>query len=51
MVEPIEIFTNLSECDFRDVGTMKKDKKKCEECKISEKQYFMAESRYLHSLH
>jgi len=51
-IEPIEIFTNLSECDIRDSNppdrqvqssfdrTKAQKPQQCQNCKIYEKQYF-----------
>jgi hypothetical protein len=61
-VEPIEIFTNLSECDLRESIPRERinksslerihplEKKDCNSCKLYEKQYFRTEGKYLKAL-
>ena len=44
-IEPSDVFTNLSECDLREVKYGLGPE--CNKCKMKEKRYFEAENRYL----
>ncbi|CDW87947.1 UNKNOWN [Stylonychia lemnae] len=62
-IEPVEIFTNISECDLRDANvqqdrkvtssmdkhkmSMKNQSESCANCKNYEKQYFQAEAKIM----
>jgi len=62
-VEPLDVFTNISDCDLREFRahdrkiqssqerlTQDKDKTKCFQCKETSKKYFQAEGKYLKTL-